>query len=55
MEGVWRCSDVGRATSWYCATYKGDNTTTKCIALSTSLLLFLTQMTLPISRFTLFL
>jgi hypothetical protein len=23
MEGVWRCSDVGRATNWYCLTYKG--------------------------------
>jgi hypothetical protein len=30
MEGVWRGSDVGRATSWYCSTYKGEDSTPKC-------------------------
>ena len=29
MEGVWRGSDVGRTTSWYCLTYKGSKTTPK--------------------------
>ena len=55
MEGVWRCSDVGRATSWYCSTYKGEETTPKCSFLSTSFPLFLTQTTLRPSRFAIFL
>ena len=24
MEGVWRCSHVGRTTIWYYLTYKGN-------------------------------
>src|ERR1017187_3384077 len=43
MEGVWRCSDVGRATSWYCSTYKGEYATPKCIFLTTCLRWFFAQ------------
>jgi hypothetical protein len=35
MAGVGRWSDVGRATSCYCATYKGLDATHKCIFLTT--------------------
>ena len=37
MERARRCSDVGRATSWYYATYKGENPTLKGIFLTTGL------------------
>jgi hypothetical protein len=37
MEGVWGGSDVGRTTSWYCDTYKGDDATPKCSFLTTCL------------------
>ena len=37
MEGVWRHSDVGRATIWYCSTYQGEDATPKCLFLTTCL------------------
>jgi hypothetical protein len=43
MEGVWRDSDVDRATIWYCSTYKSEAATPKCSFLTTCLPWFFAQ------------
>jgi hypothetical protein len=51
MEGVWRDSDVGRTSIWYCSTYKGEDATPKCIFLTTYLPWFYPQMRKPPRKF----
>ena len=47
MEEVWKCSDVGRATIWYCSSYQGEDATPKCLFLTTSLTVLFARMSFP--------
>jgi hypothetical protein len=53
MGGLWGASDVGRTTSWYCSTYKGENSASKCGLLTDCLSWFFATMSKHLLKFAL--